>query len=60
MSKKFEIDDVVWYKIKDEIRKGRIRNYAPNVNGDEYYLVTGSEFWFKPEQLKLNESDFEE
>lgn len=62
MAKKFEIGEVVWYKIKsDDIRKGTIRNYASNVNGrgQEYYLVSGSEFWFKPEQLKRSQEEFE-
>ena len=59
MAKKFEIGEVVWYKIKpDDIRKGQIRNYAPNVDGLEYYLLSGSEFWFKPEQLKYDQKDF--
>ena len=60
---KFYVGDEVWYKIKsDDIRKGKIRAYAGNVNGNgqEYYLLTGSDFWFKPEQIAYEEKDLKE
>lgn len=60
MSKKFQIGETVWFRIKsDDIRKGKIRNYAGNVNGvgQEYYLISGSDFWFKPEQISYEEKD---
>lgn len=59
---KFIPGEEVWYKIKsDDIRKGKIKNYAGNVNGNgqEYYAITGTDFWFKPEQIKRNMKDFD-